>query len=133
MLDFEKQMSGDVLIEKINLPKATLREASVIKKRLFEDIQLKNKKIIVYIGKCTFIDSSFIGAMVVSMKKIRETGGDIKIVISSSLFTAGVLNYSGLLRVFDTYTSIKDAVKSFRYCSKRPHIEFLNHREIVFI
>ena len=133
MENFESRLFGDVLIEKVNLLRATLIEASIMKKRLLEDIQLNNKKIIVYISKCTFIDSSFLGALVVSLKKIRETGGDIKLVISPSLYTTGVINYSGLLRAFDTYTSLKDALKSFKFCCKRTQIEFINHRDIVSI
>ena len=133
MENFESRLFGDVLIERINLLRATIIEASIMKRRLLEDIQLNNKKIIVYISKCTFIDSSFLGALVVSLKKIRETGGDIKLVIGPSLYTTGVINYSGLLRAFDTYTSLKDALKSFRFCGKRTQIEFINHRDIVFI
>ena len=114
MEDFEKQLFGDILIEKINLVRASSNEASIMKRRLFEDIQLNNKKIIVYISKNTFIDSSFIGALVVSLNKIRETGGDIKIVISSSSFTGGIINSIGFLRVFELYASLKDAIKSFR-------------------
>ena len=112
MEDFEKQLFGDILIEKINLVRASSNEASIMKRRLFEDIQLNNKKIIVYISKSTFIDSSFIGALVVSLKKIRETGGDIKIVISSSSFTEGIINSIGFLRVFETFSSLKDAIDS---------------------
>jgi len=114
MENFEKQLFGDILIEKINLPRATTNEAGIIKKRLLEDIQLNNKKIIVYISNSTFVDSSFLGALVVSLKKIRETGGDIKIVIGSSAFIGGIINSIGFLRVFETYTSLKDAIKSFR-------------------
>ncbi|MCH6574748.1 MAG: STAS domain-containing protein [Bacteroidetes bacterium] len=114
MENFEKQLFGDILIEKINLPRATTNEAGIIKERLFEDIQLNNKKIIVYISNNTFVDSSFIGALVVSLKKIRETGGDIKIVIGSSSFTGGIINSIGFLRVFETFSSLKDAIKSFR-------------------
>ena len=67
MLDFEKQSSGEVLIEKVNLLRATTVEASIMKKRLFDDIHLYKKKIIVDISKCDFIDSSFLGAMVISL------------------------------------------------------------------
>ncbi len=114
MGDFEKQLLGDVLIEKVNLQRATIMEASIIKTRLFEDIQLNNKKIIVDISECAFIDSTFLGALVVSLRRTRETDGDIKIVITSS-FTEGVINYSGALRVFESYTSVEDALKSFRF------------------
>ena len=133
MENFEKQLFGDVLIEKTHLLRATIKEASIMKRRLFEDIQLNNKKIIVYISKCTFIDSTFLGALIVSLKKIRETGGDIKIVISPSSLTAGIINYSRLLRVFEIYPSLKDALESFRFYGKRSQIEFINHRDILFI
>ena len=130
---FEKQLFGDVLIEKTHLLRATIKEASIMKRRLFEDIQLNNKKIIVYISKCTFIDSTFLGASIVSLKKVRETGGDIKIVISPPSLTAGIINYSRLQRVFEIYPSLKDALKSFRFYGNRPQIEFINHRDILFI
>jgi len=130
---FEKQLFGDVLIEKTHLLRATTKEASIMKRRLFEDIQLNNKKIIVYISKCTFIDSTFLGVLIISLKKIRKTGGDIKIVISPSSLTAGIITYSRLQRVFEIYPSLKDALKSFRFYGKRPQIEFINHRDILFI
>jgi len=112
MENFEKQLSGDVLIEKVNLQRATIVEASIMKKRLLDDIQLNNKKIIIDISKCDFIDSTFLGALVVSLKRTRETGGDIKMVIASSV--AKNLNVTGVLRVFKNYSSVEDALKSFR-------------------
>ena len=112
MENFEKQLSGDVLIEKVNLQRATIVEASIMKKRLLDDIQLNNKKIIIDISKCDFIDSTFLGALVVSLKRTRETGGDIKMVIASSV--AKTLNVTGVLRVFKNYSSVEDALKSFR-------------------
>ncbi len=118
MENFEKQLSGDVLIEKVNLPRATNVEASIMKKRLFEDIHLYNKNIIVDISKCDFINSTFLGALVVSLKRTRKTGGDIKLVITSSSFAEGIVDNSGILRIFEIYTSAKDALKSYRLYSK---------------
>jgi anti-anti-sigma factor len=113
MLDFEKQMSGEILIEKVNLQRATTVEASIMKKRLFEDIHLYKKKIIVDISKCDFVDSTFLGALVVALKRTRETGGDIKIVIGTSVVKK-TLSITGFLRVFENYSSVEDALKSFR-------------------
>ena len=114
MENFEKQLSGEVLIEKVNLLRATMVEANIMKKRLFEDIHLYNKKIIVDISVCDFIDSTFLGALVVSLKRTRKTGGDIKLVITSSSFAEGIVDNSGILRIFEIYTSAKDALKSYR-------------------
>jgi anti-anti-sigma factor len=113
MLDFEKELSGDILIEKINLLRATSVEASIMKKRLFENIHLSKKKIIVDISRCDFVDSSFLGALVISLKRTRETGGDIKIVTGSSVVKE-TLHITGFLRVFENYLSVEDALKSYR-------------------
>jgi anti-sigma B factor antagonist len=113
MLDFEKQSSDEVVIEKVNLLRATTVEASIMKKRLFDDIHLSEKKIIVDINRCDFIDSTFLGALVISLKKTRETGGDIKIVTGSSV-VKNILDITGFLRVFKNYSSIEDALKSYR-------------------
>lgn len=118
MNDFEKQLFDDILVEKVNLQRATLNEASIMKQRLFEDIQLKNNKIIIDISKCSFIDSAFLGVLVVSLKKITKTGGIIKLVIADPSVSEGVLNISGVQRVFEHYTSIEDALESFRFYDK---------------
>ncbi|RKY95692.1 MAG: hypothetical protein DRQ13_06760 [Ignavibacteriae bacterium] len=131
MLDFEKQLSGDVLIEKVNLVRATFVEASIIKKRLLDDINLSKKKIIVDISKCDFIDSTFLGALVVSLKRTRATGGVIKLVTAS--FTGGIINLGGYQRIFENYLSVEDALNSFRPTSRTPQIELANHRDIVSI
>ena len=113
MIDFEKQLSGEVVIEKVNLLRATTVEASIMKKRLFDNIHLSKKKIIVDISRCDFVDSSFLGALVISLKRTRETGGDIKIVTGSSIVKE-TLHITGFLRVFENYSSVEDALKSFR-------------------
>jgi anti-sigma B factor antagonist len=113
MENFEQHLYGDVLIESVNLLRATKVEASIMKSRLFEDIKLNNKSIIVDIRKCKFLDSTFLGALVVSLKKTRKTGGDIKLVITSSSFADGIVDNSGILRIFEIYTSAKDALKSY--------------------
>ena len=123
MEDFEKQLLGDVLIEKVNLLRASHMEASIMKSRLFEDIQLNNKKIIIDISKCTFIDSAFLGVLVVSLKKATKTGGDIKLVIADPSVTEGVLNISGVQRVFEHYTSVEDALNSFGFYDKESQIK----------
>ncbi len=113
MLDFEKELSDDILIEKINLLRATSVEASIMNKRLFENIHLSKKKIIVDLSKCYFIDEIFLGALVVSLKRSRETGGDIKIVMTPSV-AKKTTNITGFQKVFENYSSVEDALRSFR-------------------
>lgn len=51
MEDFKKQVSGDVLIEKVNLQRVSHKEANIMKSRIFEDNLLNNKKIIIDLSK----------------------------------------------------------------------------------
>ena len=121
MLDFEKQVSGEILIERVNLQRATTLEASIIKKRLFEAIHLSKKKIIVDISSCEFIDSTFLGALVVSLKRSREIGGDIKLVVGSSV-VQNTLSITGFLKVFENYSSVEEALQSYRSKGKESQI-----------
>jgi anti-anti-sigma factor len=84
-----------------------------MKSKLFEDIKLNNKSIIVDIRKFKFLDSAFLGALIVSLIKTRKTGGDIKLVITSSSFAERIVDNSGILRIFEIYTSAKDALKRY--------------------
>jgi len=127
MEDFKKQVSGVVLIEKVNLQRVSHKEANIIKSRIFEDNLINNKKIIVDLSKCAFIDSSFLGALVDSLKRTIKSGGDIKLVIAFSSFAEGLFNNNGILKVFEIYASVKAALDSFRTNGKEPPIEFTNH------
>ena len=108
---FESQILDDVLIVKVNLSSATVTEAQNMKEKLVEDIDLNHKKIILDLSKCTYIDSTFLGAMVFSLKKARRTGGDIKLVIDADSYMRGLFNLSGISKVFKIYTSIDDAIQ----------------------
>ena len=109
---FESQTLDDALIEKINLSRATVSEAHNMKSKLLEDINLNHKKIILDLSKCTYIDSTFLGAMVFSLKKARGIGGDIKLVIDADSFMRGLFSLSGISKVFKIYTSIDNAIQN---------------------
>jgi len=125
MEDYKTKLVGDILIETVDLKRATRMEASIMKKRLFEDIQLYNKKIIVDLSECTFIDSAFWGALVVSLHRTNEIKGGIKLVIASS-FNEEVINYGGTLRLFNCYATVEDALKSYGYYSENAQRELSN-------
>jgi anti-anti-sigma regulatory factor len=51
--------------------------------------------------------------LVVSLKRSRETGGDIKIVMTPSV-AKKTTNITGFQKVFENYSSVEDALRSFR-------------------
>ena len=112
MEDFEKKIQKDVVIEVVNLTRATLKEANQFKKILQEDIEKKFKKIVIDISQCEFLDSTFLGTLVLAKKSMDRIGGELKIVEPASVFKV-LLEKTSTLQVFDTYKSIDEAVNSF--------------------
>jgi anti-anti-sigma factor len=112
MEDFEKKIENDVVIEVVNLSRATLKEANEFRKILEEDIEKKFRKLVVDISQCEFLDSTFLGTLVMAKKSIGKIGGDLKIVEPPSVFKA-LREKTATLQVFDSYKSLEEAINSF--------------------
>jgi anti-anti-sigma factor len=122
MEDFEKKICADVIVEMVNLTRATWKEAGELKKILDEDVLLKYRRIVVDISKCEFMDSTFLGALVVAQRKITQMCGEIKLVEPLDGMQE-LLEKAGTLRLFDSYTTQREAIESFSFNieHKNPH------------
>lgn len=112
--DFEELHVGDIVVEVVNLSRATYKEASQLKKNLDSLIQNKQKKIIVDLNQCEFLDSTFLGVLVLSLKASAKIGGDVKIVKPDEIAKA-LMEKAGTLNVFNLYDSLDEAIKSFEF------------------
>jgi len=110
--DFRQLYLSDVVIEVVNLSRATYREASDLKKQLDDLIKNNYKKIIVDINQCEFIDSTFLGVLVLSLKSSAKIGGDIRLVKPDEVVKA-LMEKVGTLNVFNMYDNLEEAIKSF--------------------
>ena len=111
-MDFTKEKYNDVLVEVVNITRATLKEAEEFKLTLLQDIEEGTKKIVVDISQCEFIDSTFLGALVVSLKKITSLGGDLRLVgFQPSVHS--MFELTRMYRVFESYKTKEEAIKSF--------------------
>ena len=111
-MNYTQEIYGDVVVEVINLTRATLNEATEFRKVLSIDIARGLTKIVVDLSDCEFIDSTFLGALVVSLKKAAEVGGDVRLIgfhpIVNSMF-----HLTRMDRVFSTFKTKEDAIKSY--------------------
>lgn len=110
--DFEKLVLDDIVVQFVNLSRATYKEAGQLKNNLDELLLHKNKKIIVDISQCEFIDSTFLGVLVLSLKSSAKIGGDIKLIRPAEVVKT-LMEKAGTLNVFNLYDSLEEAVKSF--------------------
>jgi anti-anti-sigma factor len=111
--DFIKEDRGDIIIETVNLTRATLKEADEFKQTLAQDIEAGKKKIVVDLTDCEFIDSTFLGSLVVSLKRITSLGGDLRLV-GFQPAVHSMFELTRMYRVFESYKTREEAVASFK-------------------
>lgn len=112
MKELEKIYHCGFLIANIHLKKATILEALDFKSEIDEEIQNGQHNIIVNLSECEFLDSTFIGVLVVTWKKLKAKGGKLKLV-KPGYFTKSVFYLTGTIEIFETYESVDEALGSF--------------------
>ena len=122
MEDITKEIRGEVIIYKVNLLKASVNEAADLRNLLDEQITIGHSKIVVDLSECSYLDSTFIGILVVTHKKLLAKGG--KLIIINPLDPAKRLfHLSGIPKVLNTFEAGEDAVKSFTNRIKSPELK----------
>lgn len=109
---FFRVEKGDVVVITVNLKRATMVEAEEFKQVLVNDIQRDFKKIVVDLSSCEFIDSTFLGSLVVSLKKLTGLGGDLRLV-GFQPAVHSMFELTRMYRVFESFKSADEAVQSF--------------------
>lgn len=111
-MDFIREAYGDVVVQIVNLSRATLREAEEFKKLLAAEIDKGTRRIVVDLSQCEFIDSTFLGALVVSLKKITGLGGDLRL-IGFQPPVHSMFELTRMYRVFEAFPTKEAAVESY--------------------
>lgn len=112
-MEFFRQQIEDTIVLTVNLKRATLVEAEEFKEVLVNDIQRGFKKIVVDLSSCEFIDSTFLGSLVVSLKKLTGLGGDLRLV-GFQPAVHSMFELTRMYRVFESFKSTDEAVLSFK-------------------
>ena len=112
MLNFDKSVQCGFLIRKVNTSSATILEALEFKNVLDQDIEEGNHNIILDLSKCDFLDSTFIGVLVVTWKRLKARGGKLKLVKPGN-FAKSVFHLTGTIEIFENYDTVDEALSSF--------------------
>lgn len=105
---------GDVVVEIINVERASVNEADQLKAKLVDAIDDGYKKIIIDLSECDFVDSSFLGVLVNSLKKVVKLNGDLKLV-GFRPAVRSMFELTRLFRVFESFSNLQEAVKSYTH------------------
>ena len=104
----ERVIENGILIEKVNLCRATMNEAYEIKDNLIDDI-IDHKKIIVDLTFCEYIDSTFLGALIYAYRRIKEQRGIIALILSDTFLSKSFM-YKEISSIFQIHFSLKEAL-----------------------
>lgn len=110
METLEKIVTNNSVIINVNLISATLSEANELRNCLDEVILLTDKNVIVDLSTCQHLDSTFIGTLVLGLKKLKNKNREL-ILIEPKDHTKIFLTINRIETIFRMFTSIKDAVK----------------------
>ncbi len=103
----ETKEADKFLVAKIALQEANLDNAEKFRQELFAIIDKGNRYIVIDFEQVTYIDSSFLGAMVSSLKYALGKGAEIFLVeLHKDIY--GMLHMIRMDKVFKVYRTIND-------------------------
>jgi len=102
----------DIIVEIVNFDRATLLEAEELKRQVNNKIDSGYRKVIIDLTAVEYLDSTFLGIIVNTLKKVAKLGGDLKLV-GFKPNVRSMFELTRLFRVFESYSELQDAIKSF--------------------
>jgi len=121
MENFLSRNENGVIVETVNLIKATNEEAEEFKKILLKHINEGNTNLIIDLQRCIFVDSTFLSALLVAQKAAMGESGGLRL-LSPKNEVAEVLEATGMKRVFDIFSGIEEAIASFNSDGQKPAV-----------
>ncbi|MDR3609407.1 MAG: STAS domain-containing protein [Ignavibacteriaceae bacterium] len=112
-MNFEKEIIEDIVIEKVILKRATYKEAEEFRNLVHNDIEAGWHNIVIDMNLCEYMDSSFLGVLINSLKELEKVNGNLKLA-SVHDDAQTILEITRMSDVFNIYPDKEEAIKSFR-------------------
>lgn len=114
MTELIVEVIKNIVVVRVQLERATLSNAGNFRDRVIELIQSGRREIIVDCRNIEYMDSTFLGSLVVSLKKMNSLNGDLRLVLEgkdSPIWT--MFEATRMLKVFQTFFTLDEAIESF--------------------
>lgn len=109
---FQKEIEGEVVIEIVLTDRATVTESEIFRRILMKDIDEGWRKIVIDLEECSFMDSTFLGTIIIGLKTINKLNGELKLANVHGDALA-MLDLSNTRKIFQIYGSREKAINSF--------------------
>lgn len=111
-MDFKAKEYGQVTVITVYLTRATLQYAVGLKNFVLKQLNEEKKHLVVDLSMCEYLDSTFLGALVSSLKKTVASGGDLKLVYTNELSSL-IFEMTSMNKVFEAHNDLDEAIASF--------------------
>jgi anti-anti-sigma factor len=115
-VEFLTQKYDNILVITVNTPNATAVNAISFSTLLEEAISDQIKKFIIDISCVKYIDSAFLGQTIKYLKKIRNSGGDLKLVACEGCGNHAIrvsFEKTETSDIFSIHDNLTEALRSF--------------------
>lgn len=112
MENFSINYKKDIVIVKVDLPAATMRDAQFLWEIVASDSVFDKEKIIIDLSTCSFIDSTFIGMIVKIFKRVSEKHSVMKLVFPQ-ITDIESFRVTGIAKILECFKSLDNAIESF--------------------
>ena len=112
MENFSINYKKDIVIVKVDLPAATMRDAQSLWEIVASDSVFDKEKIIIDLSACSFIDSTFIGMIVKIFKRVSEKHSVMKLVFPQ-ITDIESFRVTGIAKILECFESLDNAIESF--------------------
>ena len=88
-------------------------DASLLSEKLHELVDKNKNNVVADLGKVSWMNSSGLGILIGGLTTMRNSGGDLKLINVTGKIES-LLIITKLIKVFDTFNNVEDAVASFK-------------------
>ena len=109
---FNSEFKNKIVIVTVNLKRATNTVAEEFKSNFLKNIKNENKRYLIDLSRCEYMDSSFLGSIIFIYKKVSESEGELKLVAPNQdiKILLEITSVNKFVNVYETKTA---AIKSF--------------------
>jgi anti-anti-sigma factor len=103
-----------IFVIRIQLERATLSKAGFIKDTLIKNIEMGHRKFIIDCRNVEFMDSTFLGALVITLKKLKPMNGDLRLVFANKNSPIWIMfETTRMFNIFKGFLSLDEAIESY--------------------
>ncbi len=111
-MKIQDEVKGDVAIIQLKGKVIGGPDATMFHGKLHELVSAGKKRVVIDLAKVDLMNSVGLGMMISALATVSSAGGELRLVnVTKGIKT--LLTITQLVRIFQTYESTEDAIKSF--------------------